>query len=102
MEYGASIEELTEEQLIIICIKTMVNQSRKIHQINHSSFNSYEFFKNDNALPVNWTLHEGGIKINELKRYVALRYDDYLRQYLCHYVCIHHPRVHQIYIGCIL
>jgi hypothetical protein len=26
MEYGASIEELTEEQLIIICVKTMVNQ----------------------------------------------------------------------------
>ncbi len=25
MEYGASIEDLTEEQLIIICVKTMVN-----------------------------------------------------------------------------
>jgi hypothetical protein len=29
MEYGASIEDLTPEQLIIICIKTMVNQTRK-------------------------------------------------------------------------
>ncbi len=29
MEYGASIEELTEEQLIIICVRTMVNQTRK-------------------------------------------------------------------------
>ena len=30
MEYGASIKELTEEQLIIICVKTMVNQTRKL------------------------------------------------------------------------
>jgi hypothetical protein len=29
VEYGASIEELTEEQLIIICIKTLVNHTKK-------------------------------------------------------------------------
>jgi hypothetical protein len=28
MEFGASIEDLTEEQLIIICVRTMVNQTR--------------------------------------------------------------------------
>jgi hypothetical protein len=29
MGFGASIEDLIEEQLIIICIKIMVNQTRK-------------------------------------------------------------------------
>ena len=35
MEYGASIEELTEVQLIIICVRTMVNQTRKSYLLNH-------------------------------------------------------------------
>ncbi len=45
MEYGASIEELTEEQLIIICVKTMVKQTRKLYIINHLSFDLYLFLR---------------------------------------------------------
>ena len=34
MEHGASVEALTKEQLIIICVKTKVNQLRKIYIIS--------------------------------------------------------------------
>jgi hypothetical protein len=59
-------------------------------------------FKNDNALPVNSASQNGGVTQNELMRYVAQRYDDYLRQYLDHYVSIQYWRAYVVYIGCIL
>ncbi|CAF3439989.1 unnamed protein product [Rotaria socialis] len=69
MEYGASIEELTEEQLIIICIKTM-NDDALVLNKSH----------------VNFTSVKRDAKLSELKKYVEQRYNGYLRQYLNHYV----------------
>jgi hypothetical protein len=91
MEYGASIEELTEEQLIIICVKTMVNQPWRVFVIDCLLFDSY--FKNDDALvfnksSANFTSFKRDAKLSELKKYVEQRYNDYLRQYLNHYVTI--------------
>ncbi|CAF4216265.1 unnamed protein product, partial [Rotaria magnacalcarata] len=69
MEYGASIEELTEEQLIIICVKTMNDDALVL-----------------NKLHVHFTSVKRDAKLSELKKYVEQRYNDYLRQYLNHYV----------------
>ncbi|CAF0727747.1 unnamed protein product [Adineta steineri] len=69
MEYGASIEELTEEQLIIICVKTL-NDDALI--LNNSEIN-LSLFRYEN-------------KIRELKTFVEKKYNDYLLQYLEHYV----------------
>ncbi len=43
MEYGASIEDLTDEQLSIICVKTMVSQT--VMYIEHLPFDSHYFFR---------------------------------------------------------
>ncbi|CAF3856239.1 unnamed protein product [Adineta steineri] len=64
MEYGASIEGLTEEQLNIICIKTV----------------------NDDALPVGSISPEVGVSTNKLKEYVEQKYNGYLQQYLRYYI----------------
>ncbi|CAF1184093.1 unnamed protein product, partial [Adineta ricciae] len=69
MEYGASIEQLNDEQLIIICVKTMNDDALILYK---SSLDSLSL-KRDAVL-------------SELKTYVEQRYNGYLRQYLNHYV----------------
>ncbi|UJR07341.1 hypothetical protein I4U23_011628 [Adineta vaga] len=69
MQYGASIDDLTDEQLIIICVKTM----------------------NDDALiltksKIDLSLFNYENKIHELKKYLEEKYNNYLREYIDHYV----------------
>ncbi|UJR11064.1 hypothetical protein I4U23_015247 [Adineta vaga] len=69
VECGASIEELTEEQLIVICIKTMNDGALPLEHVS----NKYYPYTHD-------------ITINQLKKYVEQIYNSYLREYLGHYI----------------
>ncbi|CAF1026030.1 unnamed protein product [Adineta steineri] len=68
MEHGASIEDLTDEQFIIICIKTMNNNALPLDPI-----------------PIDMFSQKRIININDLTQYVERTYNNYLQQYLGHY-----------------
>ena len=85
MDYGASIEALTEEQLIIVCVKTMVDELVDVLRVPRACF------QNDKALPLphlsidpNFGKHD--IDIQQLKELIERRYHGYLLEYLGDYV----------------